>query len=169
MLHAIRRGASALKASMPKIKDVNVIDKYSRIVFPVAFMLFNAGYWLFYFFEWYLRSAICQSLWRTNLKIITMKLSVTIITWPPNVAYWNSATIDCSRGITYCNFYNSDNIVYNFNTTSCIIDNFSYNWFLYYHRRMQYGYFIDWNSAIANNKKTACARIEVAAFLLQSV
>ncbi|GLV35758.1 Ligand-gated chloride channel homolog 3 [Carabus blaptoides fortunei] len=51
VLHALRRGASVLKASMPKIKDVNVIDKYSRIVFPVAFMMFNAGYWIFYFFE----------------------------------------------------------------------------------------------------------------------
>lgn len=51
MLHALRRGASVLKASMPKIKDVNVIDKYSRIIFPVAFLLFNAGYWIFYFFE----------------------------------------------------------------------------------------------------------------------
>ncbi|XP_019868984.2 gamma-aminobutyric acid receptor subunit beta-like [Aethina tumida] len=51
VLHAIRKGALVLKASMPKIKDVNVIDKYSRIVFPVTFMLFNAGYWLFYFFE----------------------------------------------------------------------------------------------------------------------
>lgn len=51
MLHALRKGASALRVSMPKIKDVNVIDKYSRIVFPVTFMLFNAGYWLFYFFE----------------------------------------------------------------------------------------------------------------------
>jgi gamma-aminobutyric acid receptor subunit beta len=51
VLHAIRKGALVLKASMPKIKDVNVIDKYSRIVFPVTFLLFNAGYWLFYFFE----------------------------------------------------------------------------------------------------------------------
>lgn len=51
VLHAIRKGASALKASMPKIKDVNVIDKYSRIVFPVTFLLFNVGYWVFYFFE----------------------------------------------------------------------------------------------------------------------
>ncbi|XP_017769893.1 PREDICTED: gamma-aminobutyric acid receptor subunit beta-like [Nicrophorus vespilloides] len=51
VLHAIRKGASVLRASMPKIKDVNVIDKYSRIIFPVAFMLFNAGYWVFYFFE----------------------------------------------------------------------------------------------------------------------
>lgn len=48
MLHAIRRGASVLRASMPKIKDVNVIDKYSRIIFPVSFMLFNAVYWIFY-------------------------------------------------------------------------------------------------------------------------
>lgn len=51
VFHAIRKGALVLKASMPKIKDVNIIDKYSRIVFPVTFMLFNAGYWLFYFFE----------------------------------------------------------------------------------------------------------------------
>ncbi|XP_043268563.1 gamma-aminobutyric acid receptor subunit beta-like isoform X2 [Venturia canescens] len=48
VLHAIRRGASVLRASMPKIKDVNVIDKYSRIIFPVSFMLFNAVYWIFY-------------------------------------------------------------------------------------------------------------------------
>ncbi|XP_025833297.1 gamma-aminobutyric acid receptor subunit beta-like [Agrilus planipennis] len=51
VLRAIRKGASAIKASMPKIKDVNVIDKYSRVVFPVAFLLFNVGYWVFYFFE----------------------------------------------------------------------------------------------------------------------
>ncbi|XP_012279714.1 gamma-aminobutyric acid receptor subunit beta-like [Orussus abietinus] len=48
VLHALRRGASVLRASMPKIKDVNVIDKYSRIVFPVSFMMFNAVYWIFY-------------------------------------------------------------------------------------------------------------------------
>ncbi|XP_058789337.1 gamma-aminobutyric acid receptor subunit beta-like isoform X2 [Phymastichus coffea] len=48
VLHAIRRGASVLKASMPKIKDVNIIDKYSRIIFPVSFIVFNAGYWIFY-------------------------------------------------------------------------------------------------------------------------
>ncbi|CAH1958827.1 unnamed protein product [Acanthoscelides obtectus] len=51
VLHAIKKGALVLKASMPKIKDVNIIDKYSRIVFPVAFFLFNLGYWLFYFLE----------------------------------------------------------------------------------------------------------------------
>ncbi|XP_068085894.1 gamma-aminobutyric acid receptor subunit beta-like [Anabrus simplex] len=49
MMHALKRGASAIRASMPKIKDVNVIDKYSRIIFPVSFMLFNAIYWIFYF------------------------------------------------------------------------------------------------------------------------
>ncbi|XP_031368932.1 gamma-aminobutyric acid receptor subunit beta-like isoform X1 [Apis dorsata] len=48
VLHAIRRGASILRVSMPKIKDVNIIDKYSRIIFPVSFMLFNAIYWVFY-------------------------------------------------------------------------------------------------------------------------
>jgi len=48
VLHALKKGASAIRASMPKIKDVNVIDKYSRIIFPLSFMLFNAAYWIFY-------------------------------------------------------------------------------------------------------------------------
>ncbi|GAB0097058.1 Gamma-aminobutyric acid receptor subunit beta-like [Sergentomyia squamirostris] len=51
MLHAIRRGASVLKVTLPKIKDVNIIDKYSRVVFPVSFLAFNAGYWIFYVLE----------------------------------------------------------------------------------------------------------------------
>ncbi|PSN54233.1 Gamma-aminobutyric acid receptor subunit beta-like protein [Blattella germanica] len=48
VFHALKRGASALRASMPKIKDVNIIDKYSRIIFPLSFMIFNAAYWIFY-------------------------------------------------------------------------------------------------------------------------
>jgi gamma-aminobutyric acid receptor subunit beta len=51
MLHALKRGASVIRASMPKIKDVNIIDEYSRVIFPVAFMLFNIGYWGFYVLE----------------------------------------------------------------------------------------------------------------------
>jgi gamma-aminobutyric acid receptor subunit beta len=51
MLNAIKKSASVIKASIPKIKDVNIIDKYSRVVFPISFMAFNAGYWLFYALE----------------------------------------------------------------------------------------------------------------------
>ena len=51
MLHALRRGASVIRASMPKIKDVNIIDKYSRVIFPVSFLAFNVGYWAFYILE----------------------------------------------------------------------------------------------------------------------
>lgn len=51
MLHALKRGASVLRASIPKIKDVNIIDKYSRIIFPVSFLAFNIGYWVFYVIE----------------------------------------------------------------------------------------------------------------------
>jgi gamma-aminobutyric acid receptor subunit beta len=48
VFNALKKGALAIRASMPKIKDVNVIDKYSRIIFPLSFMLFNAAYWIFY-------------------------------------------------------------------------------------------------------------------------
>ncbi|XP_037968170.2 gamma-aminobutyric acid receptor subunit beta-like [Plutella xylostella] len=51
VIHALRRGASVFKASMPKIRDVNVIDTYSRVIFPVCFMLFNAVYWVFYIID----------------------------------------------------------------------------------------------------------------------
>lgn len=48
VMATLRRGASALRSAVPKIKDVNVIDKYSRVIFPVSFLLFNATYWIFY-------------------------------------------------------------------------------------------------------------------------
>jgi len=47
VLHALRRGASALR-SIPRVRDVNLIDKYSRVIFPMSFLFFNLGYWVFY-------------------------------------------------------------------------------------------------------------------------
>jgi len=48
LLNQIKKSAGVIKSSLPKIKDVNVIDKYSRVVFPVSFILFNVAYWCFY-------------------------------------------------------------------------------------------------------------------------
>ncbi|KAH8421376.1 hypothetical protein KR009_003281, partial [Drosophila setifemur] len=51
MMHALKKSASAIKATIPKIKDVNIIDKYSRMIFPISFLAFNLGYWLFYILD----------------------------------------------------------------------------------------------------------------------
>lgn len=35
---------------LPRINDVNCIDRYSRMVFPLLFVCFNVMYWVFYLF-----------------------------------------------------------------------------------------------------------------------
>lgn len=51
LMNQLKKGAGVIRSSLPKIKDVNVIDKYSRVVFPVSFILFNVAYWCFYVLE----------------------------------------------------------------------------------------------------------------------
>ena len=42
---SLKKSACGFRSALPKIKDVNVIDKYSRFVFPATFVVFNVGYW----------------------------------------------------------------------------------------------------------------------------
>uniref|UniRef100_A0A3Q2DBN7 Gamma-aminobutyric acid type A receptor subunit beta3 n=1 Tax=Cyprinodon variegatus TaxID=28743 RepID=A0A3Q2DBN7_CYPVA len=44
----LRRRSSHLKIKIPDLTDVNAIDRWSRIIFPSAFSLFNLIYWLYY-------------------------------------------------------------------------------------------------------------------------
>ena len=52
LLSQLKKGTSTLKAALPRIKDVNIIDKYSRVIFPVSFLVFNIAYWCFYVLEY---------------------------------------------------------------------------------------------------------------------
>ncbi|XP_055797083.1 gamma-aminobutyric acid receptor subunit beta-3-like [Salvelinus fontinalis] len=44
----LRRRSSQLRIKIPNLTDVNSIDRWSRIVFPFTFTLFNFIYWLYY-------------------------------------------------------------------------------------------------------------------------
>lgn len=44
----LRRRSSQLKIKIPDLTDVNAIDRWSRMIFPFTFSLFNLIYWLYY-------------------------------------------------------------------------------------------------------------------------
>jgi len=46
-----RRAALTLRQRMPVVRDVNRIDRFSRTAFPVLFIVFNVGYWVYYLVE----------------------------------------------------------------------------------------------------------------------
>ena len=51
LLQSLHRKAKEIKRILPKIEDINIIDKYSRLVFPLLFFIFNLLYWTFYFVQ----------------------------------------------------------------------------------------------------------------------
>jgi gamma-aminobutyric acid receptor subunit beta len=48
LFNYLRTRATNLRHSIPHIEDVNDIDRWSRLFFPVLFLLFNAAYWPYY-------------------------------------------------------------------------------------------------------------------------
>ena len=51
VLTTLKKKAKEIKSKIPTVKDVNKIDKYSRLVFPSLFIVFNACYWCFYLLQ----------------------------------------------------------------------------------------------------------------------
>lgn len=45
---SIRYKAKEIKKIIPSVRDINIIDKYSRLMFPSLFLLFNVYYWCNY-------------------------------------------------------------------------------------------------------------------------
>ncbi|XP_046354097.1 gamma-aminobutyric acid receptor subunit beta-like [Haliotis cracherodii] len=45
-----KQKAKSIKVKIPRVQDVNTIDKYSRLMFPLLFLAFNGTYWVVYLF-----------------------------------------------------------------------------------------------------------------------
>ncbi|XP_025088495.1 gamma-aminobutyric acid receptor subunit beta-like [Pomacea canaliculata] len=48
LLSNFKQKAKSIKVKIPRVQDVNTIDKYARLVFPLLFVVFNASYWAVY-------------------------------------------------------------------------------------------------------------------------
>ncbi|WAQ97989.1 GBRB-like protein, partial [Mya arenaria] len=53
ILSTVRQTAKILKPKLPVVRDVNVIDKYARLLFPLLFIVFNITYWGYYLIKQY--------------------------------------------------------------------------------------------------------------------
>ncbi|XP_076467634.1 gamma-aminobutyric acid receptor subunit beta-like [Babylonia areolata] len=48
LLSNFKQKAKQIKVKIPRVQDVNTIDRYARLLFPLLFVLFNASYWAIY-------------------------------------------------------------------------------------------------------------------------
>lgn len=51
VMATVRKHAKRIGQRLPTVKDVNKIDKYSRLFFPSLFIVFNVCYWCYYLLQ----------------------------------------------------------------------------------------------------------------------
>lgn len=74
----LRRRSSQLKIKIPDLTDVNAIDRWSRIIFPSVFSLFNLIYWLYYVWS-DLFFGVCRCLTLTFISFVHFVFSLLLL------------------------------------------------------------------------------------------
>ena len=88
VLSSLKRKAKEIRQKIPTVTDVNKIDKYSRLVFPLLFIVFNACYWCFYLLQWYAITDWLSKLFNVSADwFISKQWSVTFSGWLVNRCY----------------------------------------------------------------------------------
>lgn len=101
------------KVNTPKIRDVNKIDRWSRIIFPVSYMVFNAFYWSFY------------TLW-----VITAAVSFIVLVVCLPLLFFSLLNISCVPMFILIWIHQSSSLVH-IQSWNWINDHWTIKWFDY--------------------------------------
>lgn len=85
MLTTLIDKARAIERRIPSVSDVSKIDKYSRVIFPSLFIVFNSCYWSFY---------LLQTQWCVQVGLLSIRERLLHCRRPSSVIPEDSSTAD---------------------------------------------------------------------------